>query len=201
MTMYTGEITEIPMFAYGGIIADSPWAFQSWSEKGEEKAPQGHYKCMPTDEIAAMPVGHLADRDCLLFMWATFPMIKDALYVMERWGFRYVTGGAWSKRTVNGLPAFGTGHVYRSSTELFFIGANGNPEYASKSIRNYIEAATRGHSVKPDEQYEHVEALAPGVRYLELFSRKTRPGWDCWGDEAGKFDPVLADEPMELTYG
>jgi hypothetical protein len=36
---------------------------------------------------------------------------------------------------------------------------------------------------KPAEFYELVESLCPAPRYLELFSRKTRPGWAAWGDE------------------
>ena len=24
--------------------------------------------------------------------------------------------------------------------------------------------------------------------FLDLFSRETRPGWDAWGNEVGKFD-------------
>jgi N6-adenosine-specific RNA methylase IME4 len=44
----------------------------------------------------------------------------------------------------------------------------------------------REHSRKPDDQYTMVESLYAGP-YAEIFSRNTRPGWDCWGDEAGKF--------------
>ena len=193
MTAYTGAITDLPLFRYGRIIADPPWRFELHSEKGEGKAPQAHYACMSTDDICRLPVGHIAHQNCVLFMWATFPMIADALRVMAAWGFQYKTGGAWSKRTVTGKPAFGPGYILRSSCEPFLIGTMGNPAWASKSVRNYIEAPTRGHSRKPDDQYTHMDQLVPGVPGIELYARQTMPGWDCWGNETGKFTPAEVD--------
>ena len=34
-----------------------------------------------------------------------------------------------------------------------------------------------------------IEECSPGP-YLELFARNTRPGWDSWGNEVGKFGEV-----------
>ena len=55
-------------------------------------------------------------------------------------------------------------------------------------MRNLIEGEAREHSRKPEVAYRAAEALLPGARRLELFSRASRPGWETWGDEAGKFD-------------
>lgn len=202
MTDYTGPIVDLPHFRYGAILADPAWRFELRSEKGEAKSPQAHYRCMPTEEIAALPVGHLAAGDCLLFLWATFPMLPDAFEVMRAWGFQYVTGGAWGKRTKHGKRHFGPGYVLREAAEIFLIGRMGAP-VLDKSVaartRNFIEpiendsgllieAEAREHSRKPPQQYELVETLVPNVPRLELFSRHARPGWDCWGDEAGKFE-------------
>ena len=38
-----------------------------------------------------------------------------------------------------------------------------------------------------DEQIKQAEALFAGP-YCEVFSRSSRPGWDSFGDEVGKFD-------------
>jgi len=46
-----------------------------------------------------------------------------------------------------------------------------------------IYSPVRGHSKKPDEQYGKIERLYPNKRYLELFARRKRGGWDAWGDE------------------
>ncbi|HXI14803.1 MAG TPA: MT-A70 family methyltransferase, partial [Chloroflexota bacterium] len=37
------------------------------------------------------------------------------------------------------------------------------------------------HSRKPDNVYEYAEAL-PGP-YVELFARRPRAGWACWGNQ------------------
>jgi N6-adenosine-specific RNA methylase IME4 len=55
-----------------------------------------------------------------------------------------------------------------------------------------IEGPIREHSRKPDEAYAEAEKMVPNVARADLFSRRTRPGWDAWGDEVGKFDSVGA---------
>jgi len=81
--------------------------------------------------------------------------------------------------------------VLRSAAEPFLLGTIGHPEYRSRSVRNLIVAPVREHSRKPDAMYEMIEALVEGP-YCELFSRTTRPGWDSWGNEVGKF-PAAAE--------
>ena len=46
---------------------------------------------------------------------------------------------------------------------------------------------SREYSRKPEEAYPAAELLMPDARRLELFSRTNRPGWDHFGNEAGKF--------------
>ena len=182
----------LPMH-YDVILADPPWHFNLRSAAGETKSPQAHYQTMQPDAIKALPVSHLARGDALIMMWACWPSLPLAFDVMRAWGFRYVTGGSWHKRTVHGKTNFGTGYRLRSATEPFLIGTLGNPATA-KNIRNIIDAAeidseNRGHSRKPDDQYAILEALCiKAVNRIELFSRKSAPGWDAWGNEVGKFD-------------
>jgi N6-adenosine-specific RNA methylase IME4 len=185
---------ELKPFSYGLIMADPPWLFENYSEKGEEKNASSHYRCMPTHEIAAMPVGHLAMRDCWLLLWATHPMMRQAYDVVDAWGFKEVTSGVWSKRRADkpnkpGVLAFGTGYVLRSASEPFIIAKVGSPPTFSKSIRSVIEAPrTRNHSEKPLAAYEVCEKLFGNVPRLSLFDRKSRDGWTMWGDQAGLFD-------------
>lgn len=175
------------MFGYDMIVADPPWSFENWSSKGEGRNPKTHYDCLPTDVIAALPVNQLARRDCLLWMWATHPMLPEALRVMEAWGFRFKTSGVWVKRTVGGKLGFGTGYVLRSASEPFLIGSVGNPSTA-KTVRTAIEGQLRENSRKPDEAYAAAEKLMPHAFRADLFSREHRPGWTSWGMEAGKFN-------------
>lgn len=182
-------------FGYHLIMADPPWRFELYSPKGEAKSAQAQYRTMTIEEIAALPVGTLAAGDAVLWLWCTWPLLLDGANparspvgeVMRRWGFRYATGGAWAKRTKRGKTAFGTGYRLRSACEPFLIGVCGEPRTA-RDVRNLIEGEAREHSRKPEAAYRAAEALLPGARRLELFSRASRPGWETWGDEAGKFD-------------
>lgn len=172
------------MFGYGVILADPPWLFELRSAKGETKAPQAHYRCMPTEEICALPVGHLASRDCALVLWGITPMLQDALAVLRAWGFRYATMGVWAKQSRTGRRwAFGTGYIYRGAAEFWLVGVVGDPELRSRSVRNLIVAPVhREHSRKPDQMHDDIERLWHGP-YCEVFARRHRRGWHCWGDE------------------
>ncbi len=176
----------LKMFGYDLIMADPPWRFDLWSAKGAAKAPQAHYACMALADIKALPVGDLARGDALLWLWATHPMLPQALEVMAAWGARYVTSGVWVKKTRTGKLAFGAGYRLRSASEPFLLGTWGNPETVPV-VRTAIEGLAREHSRKPEEAFAEAERLMPRAFRCELFSRSWRPGWDAWGDEAGKF--------------
>jgi MT-A70 len=85
------------------IIADPPWNFRAYSDKGLKKAPQQHYGCMDLDAIKVLPVAELAHPDgCALALWATAPMLPQAFAAMKAWGFTYKTMGAWAKQSRTG---------------------------------------------------------------------------------------------------
>ncbi|SDY55186.1 MT-A70 family methyltransferase [Citreimonas salinaria] len=180
------SIEAAPLFRYGLIMADPPWAYQLRSDAGQAKAAQAQYDCMDLDAIKRMRVGDLAGRDCVLWLWATNPMLPQAFEVMAAWGFTFKTAGHWSKKTASGRQAFGTGYILRCAGEPFLIGTVGEP-CCSRSVRSVIEGPIREHSRKPDEAFAAAEALCPDVQRLELFSRQARPGWDAMGDEVGRF--------------
>ena len=46
-----------------------------------------HYSTMSTDDICDLPVRNIATDEAILFMWATFPNIIEAIEVMKSWGF------------------------------------------------------------------------------------------------------------------
>lgn len=177
-----------PAGGFGLIMADPPWSFTHRSARGTTtKSAGGQYDCMDLAEIARLPVAPLAAPDCLLWLWATNPMLPQALTLLEAWGFTYKTAGHWAKTTRHGRQAFGTGYILRCAGEPFLIGTRGRPR-TSRSVRSVIMGPVREHSRKPEEAYAAAEALMPGAQRLDLFSRATRPGWTSWGDEAGKFD-------------
>lgn len=190
MTAY-GDLSKIPSFRYGLIVADPPWSYANWSKSGEHKNASAKYDCMGLDAIKAMQVGHLAAKDCVLWLWATNPLLDQAFDVMRAWGFQFKTAGHWSKKTVNGKQAFGTGYLLRCAGEPFLIGTVGKPK-TSKSVRSVIEGPVREHSRKPEEAFIAAEKLCGDAPRLELFSRQERPGWDVFGNETSKFAEVAA---------
>lgn len=188
------------------VYADPNWSFDNYSAKGEAKNPKAHYACASTADIAALPVGRLATPSAVCVMWATAPMLPDALAVMASWGFTFKSAGAWAKQSKTGRCwQFGPGYVFRSAAEFFLIGKRGSPKprdtSAARSVRNLIAsddwlggiefaiaAPVREHSRKPDQMIEMIEALFDGP-YIELFARTQRPGnWSAWGNQVDLFD-------------
>lgn len=177
----------VPPGPFNCILADPPWSFKNFSPKGHAKGAHAQYACMDRAELTLLPVRSVAAEDCALFMWATWPMLPDAIVLMSAWGFTYKTGGAWAKQSKTGSAwAFGTGYIFRSASELLLVGTRGKPEWLNRSERNLWVAPIREHSRKPDIVHQMIERLTPGPR-LELFARETRPGWTAWGNETAKF--------------
>lgn len=118
--------------------------------------------------------------------------------MLEAWGFRFVTAGTWIKRGESGKLTFGTGYVLRGNAEIFILGRVGNPPSFSRSFRNVIEAPRGRHSEKPDAAYDMAERLFGPATRADLFSRRTRPRWQAWGDEAGSLDDGAPPSPRPI---
>lgn len=175
---------------YDVILADPPWDFEVWNrDTGSGRSAISHYDVMSLDDICNLPIAELASENCALFMWAVWPRIFDAKTVIEAWGFEYKTlAFDWFKTTKNGKAHFGMGYYFRANPEPCLLAVKGNMPVSVHNERNWmaenvIVSQHRGHSVKPDEQYEKIERVYPNKRYLELFARRKREGWDSWGNE------------------
>lgn len=181
------EAVTLPTQRFGLIMADPPWRFATRSTKGiTAKGASGQYRTMSLEAIMAMPVAEIAEDDCLLWLWATNPMLPQAFEVMRAWGFTFKTAGHWAKTTRFGKLAFGTGYIFRCAGEPYLVGTRGRPK-CTRAVRSVIMGRVREHSRKPDEAFAAAEQLMPDARRIELFSRESRPGWSTWGDETGKF--------------
>lgn len=170
---------------YRAIYADPPWSFQAWSAKGNGRSAERHYRTMGPEEIKALPVGDLADRDCVLFLWATLPMIQRALETIEAWGFTYkTTAFVWIKQNRRSNSLFwGMGYWTRSNAEICLLATRGSPKRISAGVHQVIVSPVEEHSKKPDEVRDRIVALVGDVPRIELFARQRADGWDAWGDE------------------
>lgn len=189
MSLFNWPFETLSPGHYQMVLADPPWQFETYSEKGEGKSAQAHYEVQHLDWIKSLPVMDLAHLDrCVCVIWATAPMLPQGLETLRAWGFRYKTAGAWAKQSSTGKKlAFGTGYIYRNAAEFFLLGTRGHPKQISRSIRNLILAPVREHSRKPDQMHADLEALFQGPR-CELFPRQQRPGWDAWGNQTTRFN-------------
>jgi N6-adenosine-specific RNA methylase IME4 len=137
------------------------------------------------EEIKQLRIDLISDENCMLFLWATFPNLQEALSVIKSWGFLYKTlGFSWIKTNKNsGTPFFGIGYYTKSNCEVCLIGVKGKPIKVSNSVSSVILSPREEHSKKPDIVREKIVELCGDINRIELFSRKEVPGWDSFGDQ------------------
>lgn len=184
----------LPDKRFGVILADPEWQFEPWSRKtGLDRAADNHYPTSATEVIASRPVGTIAANDCVLFLWATAPMLPQALLVMGAWGFDYKTHIIWRKaERCDAKPVLGTGYWFRNGHELLLVGSRGSVPAPAPGTQwpSLFDSRPRKHSEKPDEVYDLIEAYFPNLPKIELNARQARAGWDSWGNEAPADHPV-----------
>lgn len=186
----------LPRGHFKAILADPPWRFEAWSGKGTARSADQHYDTMRLADMMALPVSALAASDCALFVWICWPMLPEALALIEAWGFGYKTCAfSWSKADVRQVNLFrddadaqvGMGYWTRANSEVCLLATRGKPKRINADVRQGIIEPRREHSRKPDCVHGRIERLVDGP-YLELFARQQRPGWIVWGNETDKFE-------------
>ena len=170
------------MKKYQIIYADPPWRYEC---KGVQGSAEKHYPTMSLDEISKLPVSELSEKNSLLFLWTTFPQLREALHVIKAWGFEYKTVAfVWVKQNKSGVGWFyGLGFWTRGNAEICLLATKGKPKRKSNRIHQLIISPLREHSRKPDETRERIVELMGDLPRIELFARQKVPGWDCWGNE------------------
>lgn len=180
------------MKKYQIIYADPPWEYRNMGNI--QATANSHYPTMKNEDICNLPIKELSDENCILFLWATFPKLQEALDVIKAWGFEYKTVGfTWIKKNKNGGNFFGVGWYTKSNAEICLIGVKGKAPKVSNSISSIIEAPLQGHSRKPDIVRQRIIELCGDIPRIELFARDTGEknlwgknrldGWDKFGNE------------------
>jgi N6-adenosine-specific RNA methylase IME4 len=171
------------------ILADPPWRYSSPAALNIKNDTwrasaiiENHYDTMDIEEIKNIIIP--ASKNSMLFLWATSPLLPDALEVMGAWGYKYKTSAVWHKLPGNGIGA-GLGFYFIIDHEFLLLGVRGNygkplPENRAKSV---IESKKRTHSQKPDAVYQIIEQMFPDASKIELFARARREGWAAWGNQ------------------
>lgn len=171
-----------PKKKYQIIYADPPWSY-----KGNmmNSSVIDHYSVMTIDDICALPVKELADNNCVLFMWVTYPKLDVFMKVIEAWGFTYKSVAfTWIKKNKKSNSFFfGLGRWTRANPEICVIATKGRIERKSASIANLQIFPIEHHSKKPNEFRNLIINLVGDLPRIELFARQTAEGWDSWGNE------------------
>ena len=170
---------------YEVIYADPPWRFRVRTEKGKGRSAENHYPTMKLEDICKLPVKEIAADDSILFMWATFPNLKEAFVVLDAWGFDYKTVAfVWVKQNKKCDSLFwGMGYWTRSNAEVCLLATKGRPKRIDSAVHQVIISHIEEHSKKPAETRDRIVKLVGDVHRVELFARQKTPGWDTWGNE------------------
>lgn len=163
------------------IYADPPWLYagDQHGKEAQETVLSSHYPSLPIEELCALPVASMAADDCVLFMWATCPLLKDALRLLEAWGFEYKAQMVWDKVKHN------VGNYVSVRHELLLICTKGQPPKVPKLADSVYSEERREHSRKPEHFRTVIESMYPKAKKIELFRRGNAPdGWSVWGNEA-----------------
>jgi len=172
-----GLIVTMPSGKYAVILADPPWQYKN---SGFNESAESQYQTMSTEDICAMAgiVNGFSTPETVIFMWATNPLLPDALKVMAAWGYEYKTNMAWIKD-----QGRGRGWFLKSKHELILIGTRANTPHPKERPDSCFEA-DRGpvHSRKPQAIYDIIESMYDGAK-LEMFCREPHKGWASHGNE------------------
>ena len=164
------------------IYADPPWRYDRTGKVNADWGePEDHYPSMSLDDMKKLPIGTIAMRDSALFLWATSPMLDDAVDLMGTWGFKYKSSVVWDK----GRPFLGS--YVHISHELLLIGTRGSCVADAKHTSGSVFAFKREeHSRKPEEFRALIDSMYTYGNRIELFRRGGAPeGWHVWGNESG----------------
>lgn len=151
---------------YGIIYADPPWRYHD-TLGGNAKMGAMPYDTMTDGEINSLPIKDIAEKNCVLFLWATMPKLQEALNTINAWGFTYKTCAfCWVKQNPKsgGIYA-GLGRWVQGNAEICLLATRGHPHRISKSIKQIVLAPRGKHSEKPAEVRNRITDLMGGGGY------------------------------------
>lgn len=186
---FSGKLADI-------LYVDCPWHYRGAVQKG---CAQKVYHTMTMKELLALKVPANPER-CIMFFWATAPLIPKAMRVIRAWGFEYITCWCWEKLTSRDNIHSGVGYWHRGGFELLFICTKGNRSFQlvkHHGMLGLFRARVAGHSRKPAIARTRIRELfgnEESLTFLELFARppfdESFHGWSVWGDECPEYPKV-----------
>lgn len=191
------------------IYADPPWQHNDRKKiRKDGKKPRfgvganNHYATLSLEELCALDMASISNTPSVLLLWALYPMLPEALQVMQAWGFKYSTiAFTWVKLNkglarehpsklanllelglytfLEKMRFFGIGYWTKSNGEFCLLGVRGSPvlQPVVNNVSSIVFAPVGKHSEKPCTVAHRIEKLwGPERSYLELFAREGANG-------------------------
>ena len=169
---------------YKIIYADPPWSYND-KMSGHSFSLDHEYETQDISWIKKLPVQDIADKDCILFLWAVSPMLPEAIETIKTWGFKYTTlAFCWLKETpLHQITVSNLGRWTMGGVELCLLAKKGKPQRICKNIKQVVFEIRERHSKKPEQVRNDIVRLMGDIPRIELFARQKTEGWDVWGNE------------------
>jgi N6-adenosine-specific RNA methylase IME4 len=162
------------------IYADPAWSYNDKQDTSQLGGAAKHYNTMTVDEISSLPVNEISEKDSVLFLWVTSPLLEDAFTVIKSWGFKYKTSFVWDKVKHN------MGHYNSVRHEFLLIATKGSCTPDNKTLYDSVQIVERNnnHSEKPIEFLNIIDDIYSYGNKLEMFCRNIKKDkWFGWGNE------------------
>lgn len=181
----------LPDGQYEVIFPDFPWHYN----RPNPNSPS--YKTMSQDEIKEKFPQLPAHKNCVLAMWATAPLLLEALELIKFYDFIYKTQIIWIKTKDKKLfyeeeitdtkLQHNIGPNVNGAHELLLIATKGNPGTPLYKPSSVVFAERTESGIKPREFARLLEKMYPAKKRLEMFARRKDPeddgNWTYYGDE------------------
>lgn len=186
---YIPRYPPLPKGPFAIVLADCPWQYDNGGVP--QAGVNAQYSTLSIDDLKKLPINEITYANSILFAWATFPKLPEALEVIKAWGFKYKTlGFSWIKTNKDGSPFFGVGYYAKSNCEVCLMATKGKGgsktsylPVISNKVSSCVITQKRRHSSKPPEVRNRIVELFGDVPRIELFARSTCEGWASWGLE------------------
>jgi len=183
---------------YKTILADPPWTYENVKTGGSLKSGSAQkYPTMTLKEICNLEVPKISAKKSVLFLWATVPLIREGLTVMEKWGYEYKTFITWRK-----IMSLGMGYWFRGQVEINLLGIRGKVKAFRSQKPNFIQCKVGKHSQKPEKFFQLIEPIITKFDLnpkIELFAREKRENWEAWGLEVPTTEQRRLQRELSIT--
>jgi len=162
------------------IYADPAWSYNDKQNTPQLGGAAKHYNTMSISEISLLPIDKISQKDSVLFLWVTSPLLEDAFKVVSSWGFKYKTSFIWDKVKHN------MGHYNSVRHEILLVCTKGSCTPDNKKLYDSVQSIERNdnHSEKPIEFLNIIDDIYTFGNKLEMFCRNIKKDkWYGWGNE------------------